>query len=169
LGNLVNRVLNMTTRFAGGIVPAAEIEEEPERDLKAAWNKTKDEFITLSEGFQFHLALERAFGFFTAVNGYIEKRAPFKLAKLTDARDQALLRTSLATIAEGLRCGVSLLPAVMPETTQKIYAVLAYTPAPVWREDLGWGSALLGHKVAEALILFPRPESSAPANEKKKV
>jgi len=30
LGNLVNRVLNMTNRFAGGIVPAAEILEDPE-------------------------------------------------------------------------------------------------------------------------------------------
>ena len=166
LGNLVNRVLNMTTRFSAGIIPAAEIDEEPERDLKAVWTKTKGDFISLCEGFQFHLALERTFTFFTAVNGYIEKRAPFKLAKSTELRDQALLRTSLATIAEALRCGVSLLPAVMPETTQKIYAVLAHEPGVVWQDELVWGNRLLGHKVAEALILFPRQQISATPEKK---
>jgi methionyl-tRNA synthetase len=142
--------------------------EDPERDLQAAWTKTSEEFITLCEGFQFHLALERTFSFFTAVNGYIEKRAPWKLGKSTEPRDQALLRTSLATIAEALRCGVSLLPAVMPETTQKIYAVLAHEPSKVWRDELVWGNRLFGRKVAEAAILFPRPEPTVPAPEKKK-
>ena len=105
LGNLVNRTLNMTTRFAAGVVPAADpsADEDLERNLRALWAKTRDEFIPLCEGFQFHTALERAMIFLTETNAYIEKRAPWKLGKSTEAKDQALLRTALATMAEALR------------------------------------------------------------------
>ncbi len=158
LGNLVNRTLNMTTRFGGGIVPAAGPAAEAEQELHALWNKTRDEVIPLCEGFQFHTALEKTFAFITATNAYIEKRAPWKLGKSTAEADQVLLRTSLATMAEALRLGVALLQAVMPATTEKINAVLGYTPGAIWRDELVWGSKLAGSKVAEALVLFPRPQ-----------
>jgi len=160
LGNLVNRALNMTNRFAAGLVPAAETAEEPELALRALWEKTRDEVIALNEGFQFHIALERTFAFITATNAYIEARAPWKLGKSADAKDQALLKTTLATIAEALRLGVSLLPAVMPGTTKKIHDVLGYAAGPVWRDELVWGDRLTGRKVAATAILFPRPEAA---------
>lgn len=159
LGNLVNRTLNMTNRFAGAVVPVVDREEEPEADLRAQWEKTRDEVITLHESFQFHVALERTFAFITATNAYIDRRAPWKLGKSTETNDQALLRTALATMAEALRLGVSLLAAVMPGTTRKIHDVLGYTPGPVWREELVWGGRLAGCKVAATAILFPRPSA----------
>jgi methionyl-tRNA synthetase len=168
LGNLVNRTLNMTNRFGGGVVPAsgasaAEIAADaalaPERELRALWDKTREEFLTLNEGFQFHIALERAFGFITATNRYVEQRAPWKLGKSTEPADQALLKTSLATMAEALRLAATLLPAVMPTTTEKIYAVIGYTPAGTWRDRLVWSETLTGAKVAETAILFPRPQA----------
>ncbi len=159
LGNLVNRVLNMTNRFAGGVVPAADTAGEWELGLGALWAATRDEVIALHEAFQFHLALERVIAFVTATNAYIEKRAPWKLGKSAEPADQALLRTSLATMAEALRLGVGLLAAVMPGTTEKIYGVLGHQPGPVWREELVWGTRLTGHKVAESAILFPKPET----------
>lgn len=162
LGNLVNRTLNMTNRFAGGVVPAPDesaLNLEPERELRALWEKTRDEFITLCEGFQFHIALERAFAFVTATNRYVEQRAPWKLGKSTEPADQALLRTSLATMAEALRLGASLLPAVMPDTTDKIHGVLGYGATGGWREGLVWGERLTGARVAETAILFPRPQA----------
>ena len=57
LGNLVNRTLNMLNRFAGGVVPAAGEPEEAEREVQALWEKTRGEFLSLSEGFQFHACL----------------------------------------------------------------------------------------------------------------
>ena len=166
LGNLVNRTLNMTTRFAGGVVPAAEGGDELDQSLRALWEKTRDEFIPLCEGFQFHIALERAVFFLTETNAYIEKRAPWKLGKSTEAKDQALLRTSLATMAEALRLAVALIQHVTPATTEKINAVLGYTPGVEWRSDLNWDGRLAGCKVAGALVLFPRPAPSQ-APEKK--
>ncbi|MCX6951401.1 MAG: class I tRNA ligase family protein [Verrucomicrobia bacterium] len=169
LGNLVNRTLNMTTRFAAGVVPAAEVEEDLEKNLRDLWTKTRDEFIPLCEGFQFHTALERAMVFLTETNAYIEKRAPWKLGKSAEAKDQALLRTSLATMAEALRLAVALIQHVTPTTTEKINAVLGHKPGAVWRDELNWGGKLTGVKVAEALVLFPRPAppEKAPAAAKK--
>ena len=71
----------MTTRFSAGVVPAAEVAEDPEKELHALWEKTRDEVVSLSEGFQFHTGLERTMMFITATNAYIEKRAPWKLGK----------------------------------------------------------------------------------------
>ncbi|HXA14556.1 MAG TPA: methionine--tRNA ligase [Opitutaceae bacterium] len=160
LGNLVNRTLNMTTRFAGGVVPAPvdSAEEEPERALKELWKTTHTEFIQLCEGFQFHLALERLMVFLTAINGHIELRAPWKLAKSTEPGAAALLPTVLATMAEALRLGAALLQPVMPSTTEKIQAALGHAPAAAWRDELEWGTRLTGAKVSPGLVLFPRPE-----------
>ena len=165
LGNLINRTLNMTTRFGAGLIPAAGPAEDVEKELQALWDKTRTEVIPLCEGFQFHAALDRTFAFITATNAYIEKRAPWKLGKSTTEADQTLLRTALATMAEALRLGAALLQAVMPTTTEKINGVLGYTPGAIWRDELAWGSRLTGRKVAEALVLFPRPQPAdkAPA------
>ena len=161
LGNLVNRTLNMTTRFAGGVLPAAGVTEDFEQSLQALWTKTRDEFIPLCEGYQFHTALERAMFFLTETNAYIEKRAPWKLGKSTDPKDGALLRTALATMAESLRLAVALIQHVTPATSAKINEVLGYAPGPVWRDELNWGAKLNGAKVAPALVLFPRPSPPA--------
>ncbi len=157
LGNLVNRTLNMSTRFAGGVLPAAELVEDPERELHALWTKTRDEAVPMAEGLQFHTALERGMAFVTATNAYIEKRAPWKLGKSSAPGDQALLRTSLATMAEALRLAVALMQHVTPATTEKINSVLGYTPGANWLEELQWGTRLNGAKVAPSLVLFPRP------------
>ncbi|MBX3735423.1 MAG: methionine--tRNA ligase [Candidatus Didemnitutus sp.] len=162
LGNLVNRTLNMTTRFAAGVVPTFEVTEDPERELQALWPKTRDEFLTLCDGFQFHIALERAMQFITATNAYIEKRAPWKLAKDPSPAAQAQLRTTLATIAEALRLGSALLWPVMPSAVDKIRTGLALPPLAQWEGELEWGGRLAGAKLGAVDILFPKP-----ATEKK--
>ena len=161
LGNLVNRTLNMTNRFAGGVLPPAEVEDEVERGLKEAWSRTRDEAIRLAEDFQFHVALERTFAFVTATNAYIEKRAPWKLGKSTVTEDQALLRTSLATMAEALRLAVTLLEPVMPGTTGKVHGLLGTAANGTWHERLVWGKTLDGCRVGQTAILFPKPTAPA--------
>jgi methionyl-tRNA synthetase len=158
LGNLVNRTLNMTTRFAGGVLPAAEVPEEPEREVHELWARTAPECVALCEGFQFHTALERTMAFVTATNAYIEKRAPWKLGKSPDPQDQARLRTALATMAEALRLATALLQHVIPGAAARIREVLGYTPGANWRDELAWDGRLTGRKVAESLVLFPRPK-----------
>ena len=157
LGNLVNRVLNMPTRFAGGKVPPPAGEGEAEAELRKLWEATRAEYAPLFDQFQFHTALERLFVFIRSINGYIEKRAPWKLGKSEEAADKALLATSLATMAEALRLASVALRPVMPGATEKINAVLGYRPRGTWEEEFAWDGRLAGSKVADALVLFPRP------------
>lgn len=157
LGNLVNRTVHMTHRYLGGVIAAAEVDEEPERELRALWERTRADTLQLCEGLQFHSALERTFGFIKAINRYAEQRSPWKLAKSAEPCDRALVRTALATMAEALRCGVALLAPVMPGTVEKVFATLGYVPAPTWQERLAWGNSLAGNRLGEAVILFPRP------------
>jgi methionyl-tRNA synthetase len=158
LGNLVNRTLNMTTRFAAGVLPAAEGADDLDRELQGLWAKTGPEIVTLCENFQFHTALERTMAFLTATNSYIDKRAPWKLGKSTVEADLALLRTTLATIAEAARLAAVAMQHVTPSSTRKITAALGYSPSGDWRAELQWGTKLNGAKVEPALVLFPRPE-----------
>ncbi|MFW6217567.1 MAG: methionine--tRNA ligase [Verrucomicrobiota bacterium] len=158
LGNLVSRLLNMGGRYTGGKVPAASVDEAPERDLRALWEQTKDELIPLFEGFQFHKALERIFAFLSGVNRYAETRAPWKLAKSEDPADRAKLETSLATMAEALRLAVLMLTPVMPATAAKVRDLIGAEALETVDGELDWGSRLEGRDLGEKTILFPRPE-----------
>ena len=161
LGNLVNRVLNMTGRFAGGSVPAAGPEGDAEAELRKLWEATAADYVALFGKYQFHTGLERLFAFVKAINGYVEKRAPWRLAKSAEAADRALLATSLATMAEALRLASVALRPVMPVATDRINGVLGYRPAGAWADELTWGGRLLGAKLAPSLVLFPRPLPAA--------
>jgi methionyl-tRNA synthetase len=163
LGNLINRTLNMTGRFAGSVVPVAGGPGDPERELQTLWATTHVEAIRLYEGFQFHTALDRTLNFIKAINRYAEQRAPWKLGKSAALADQELLRTSLATMAEALRLGVTLLAPVMPGTTERTYAALGCTPAARWSDALQWGDTLAGAQLQPGLVLFPRPPAEKPA------
>jgi methionyl-tRNA synthetase len=161
LGNLANRVLNMTNRFAGGVIPAAGADGDAETELRTLWESTGGDYVTLFEGFQFHTALERLFTFIRSINAYVEKRAPWKLGKSQEPADKALLATSLATMAEALRLAAVALRPVMPGATAKIEGVLGYAPSGTWVGELAWGTRLAGCPVAASLVLFPRPQAAA--------
>lgn len=158
LGNLVSRLLNMGGRYTEGKVPAAEVEEAPEKALKQLWADTEKELVSLFEDFQFHKALDRIFTFVSGINRYAETRAPWKLAKSEDAADQAALRTSLATMAEALRLAVVLLTPVMPEISGKIRTLIGAEEIELLEGQLEWGEQLEGKALGEKTILFPRPE-----------
>jgi methionyl-tRNA synthetase len=146
----------MTQRFAAGAVPAADLAEEAEAELRALWDKTRAEYLQLCEGFQFHAALERLFVFVKSINAYIEKRAPWKLGKSAEEKDKARLRAALASMAESLRLSACALRPVMPETADKILGVLGGKKGPTWLQELDWGSSLAGNPVSQSLVLFPR-------------
>jgi len=158
LGNLVSRLLNMGSRYTGGKVPAAEIEESPETELKQLWVDIQDELIPLFEDFQFHKAIDRIFSFISGINRYTESRAPWKLAKSESTEDQLALHTSLATMAEALRLAVVMLTPIMPVISDKIRGLLGADNFDLIEGQLEWGTSLTGKDLGEKTILFPRAE-----------
>lgn len=161
LGNLVSRLLNMGGRYTEGKVPAASVEEEPEKALRDLWSEVEVELLPLFEGFQFHKALDRIFTFVSGINKYAETRAPWKLAKSEDPADQAKLNTSLAYMAEALRLAVVMLTPVMPEISEKIRGLVGAPSFDRLDGQLVWGNTLEGCTLGEKAILFPRPERKA--------
>ncbi len=156
LGNLVSRFLNMSKRYCESIVPKAEIEEEPEADIKNLWSKTKSEYCELCDGFQFHQALDRTFTFIREINRYIEIRSPWKLAKSEENTDRKILETTLATIGESLRLSAALLYPIMPNISTQIYQLVGIEKIGLMNEELAWSNCLEGNSVAEKAILFPK-------------
>jgi methionyl-tRNA synthetase len=123
---------------------------------------TRDEVIPLCEGFQFHTRVgTNPVTSSPRPTPTSRSVRPGNSASRPKPKDQALLRTSLATMAEALRLAVALIQHVTPGTTEKVNVVLGYNPSAVWREELNWGTRLNGAKVAPALVLFPRPQPPA--------
>ena len=159
LGNLVSRLLNMAGRNFPDGLPAATVAEDPEAELKAGWEKCRQEVLTAYEQFQFHSALEKTFAFITSLNRYAEIRAPWKLAKSEEEKDQQLLATTLANLAEGLRLANAFLKPVMPDISDKISGLLGQDPVELWEGQLEWSDRLNGQVLGGKTILFPRPEA----------
>jgi methionyl-tRNA synthetase len=159
LGNCLARLLNMASRYSGGKVPAATVEEEPERTLRAEWEKFAPEIYPLCDEFQFHTLLEKLNIFVKAVNRYLDVRSPWKLAKSADPADQARVATSLAHLAEGLRLIAATLAPVMPEVSARILGLLGQPPVEKWDGQLAWGTSLSGAALGEKVILFPKIEA----------
>ena len=161
LGNLVSRLLNMGGRYLSEGIPAQTVREAPELALHEHWQATAAEVESLFEGFQFHRALERVFGFISGINKYAETRAPWQLAKSDLAEDRARLETSLAFMAEGLRLAAVALTPIMPEISGRILALVGAQPVTRWQGQFEWGDTLVGKQLCEKTILFPRPEKKS--------
>ncbi|MCC5835597.1 MAG: methionine--tRNA ligase [Opitutales bacterium] len=158
LGNLVNRLLNMANRHFPQGLPAPEVEEDPEITVHKQWEETRKAVLAGYDDFQFHSGLERTLLFVSVLNRYAEIRAPWKLAKSEDPKDREILRTSLATMAEGIRLATHFLQPVMPETAERIFGLLGQSNPELWEGQLDWSPRLTGTVLGEKTILFPRPE-----------
>jgi methionyl-tRNA synthetase len=159
LGNLVNRLLNMVGRNYAGAIPAAAADEDLEKNLRQLWNDSIKKYHEDFADYQVSHALEALWVFISAMNAYIEARAPWKLAKSTDAADRARLDSCLAHVAEGLRLVGTILTPVMPATCDKLLTNIGRPVATHFEGELTWSAACTGSKVAEKCILFPPIEA----------
>ena len=162
LGNLVNRLLNMVGRNYGGSIPAPSADEDLEKSLRELWSVTQKKYFDSFASYQISHALESLWVFVSAMNAFIETRAPWKLAKSTDPLDKARLDSCLAYVAEGLRLVGTVLLPIMPESAAKLLVNIGQ-PVPIQFDgQLNWSTICTGSKVSEKCILFPPIEDSAP-------
>ena len=156
LGNLLSRLLHMLERYCGGLVPEPPVRGKPEENLSLLWEETKDRVMNDFSGYRFNQALDHLFGFFRSINKYADERSPWKLAKSDKAEDQQYLQTSLATMVEALRLGNVFLAPIMPEVHYAINERLGLPSCLAWKQELVWGDRLVGKKLGQKTILFPR-------------
>ena len=167
LGNLLQRSLTMIERFAQGTVPAHTHAAETEMEVRL--RKTINGLFTSAErhitSLEFNRALESIWELVQLGNQYVDKSAPWTLAKKPE--DKARLQTVLYHAGETLRILSLVLYPFMPHTAQEMARQLGLTvdlanPQP---DELNWGFLPPGTKIARGQPLFPRIETTKKPGE----
>jgi methionyl-tRNA synthetase len=162
LGNLLNRVVSMLSRYRSGAIPAPAEPGPLETELQQAVQEGRMHAEAALERWELNTALAATWNVVRRANRYIEQHAPWKLAR-QPGREQEL-DTVLYSAAEVMRLLAILLTPYIPSASERLLAQLGQ-PAPQsgdWRRVGNWGACHLT-RVAPGPLLFPRIElSTAP-------
>ncbi len=165
LGNLLSRTLTLVERFSKGAIP------EPVPSAQGAKGAMEQELARTAESLvaekllthlavdrlEFNRALEAIWGLVQLGNQYIDKTAPWNLAK--NPKDQPRLDTVLYHAAETLRFLTLALFPFMPHTAEEMKRQLGLQlnfSKPLLAGDVHWGGLLPGTVIAKGQALFPR-------------
>lgn len=165
LGNLYSRVLGMTAKYFGSVVPPRGVAGENENAVLDLARNSFRNFQDLFGNVRFSNALESLWELVRALNKYVDSTAPWALAKEGKLEE---LQAVMYTLLECLRkISLHLLP-VMPGTALTLLEQLGQTvdPAKVFLPDevSSFGKLEPGTPVAGASNLFPRVEKEKRAN-----
>jgi methionyl-tRNA synthetase len=167
LGNLVSRTLAMLGNFSNKMVPLPDPQTETELDhqlqqiASALYGKIEEHL----RRFEFHRALETIWGLVQMANQYIDKTAPWILAK--DPEKTPRLHTVLFHLTETLRFLAYALSPFLPHTAETMKTRLGLTvdiPASTQPDSLTWGEYTYTNPVSKGTALFPKkdmPSTSA--------
>lgn len=157
IGNLASRTIAMVDRYSGGIVPSAgrtEVDEANEADL-AKYHAA----MGGARGFLLHEALQAVLRTVTRANEYVDRKAPWKLAK--DPALKTQLDVVLASLIRQLaRQAVYLFP-FMPGKMTELWSALGApgTPAEERFENLP-SLSTDGWRVTKIDPLFPKADAA---------
>lgn len=179
LGNCASRVATMTQRSCGGKIPAAGPEVTGSAELRSAVEASVAKAKAAVAVVALDTAAAAGLEIVRAVDGFIEKTQPFKLAK--DESRAAELSTILYHCAESLRIASVILWPVLPEKIESFWGALELDYAAriaAGEADIvawtAWGGLAAGQALGK-VSLFPRykevkeatpPPAKAPKKEK---
>jgi methionyl-tRNA synthetase len=165
LGNLLSRTVTLIHRFCDGAVPTPDPSTVTglETDLQAAAEvliqTTMPHHLRRME---FNRTLEATWGLVQLGNQYIDKTAPWVLAK--DPASAPRLRTVLFHAAETLRFLCLAANPFMPQTAEEMARQLGlsldFSQAPL-KSPIVWGGGDPGATVVKGKALFPRVDAVA--------
>jgi methionyl-tRNA synthetase len=153
-GNLASRAISMVERYFDGIIPKGarnEIDKADEADLETYHASIGP------KGFQLHEALRAVWLTVARGNEYVDRQAPWKLAR--DPASRAELENTLATLMRQLaRQAVYLWPFI-PGKSEELWRSLG---APGTPHEAGFAALdkldPAGWKVNKGAALFPKAE-----------
>ncbi|HEY3133634.1 MAG TPA: class I tRNA ligase family protein, partial [Gemmatimonadaceae bacterium] len=154
LGNLASRTTSMVERYCNGVVPRGERNEIDDADLRDL-SAYHDSFGP--KGFLLHEALKAVWQTIARANEYVDRQAPWKLAK--DPANRAALESTLATLVRQLaRQAVYLFP-FMPGKAEELWKALG-APGSLGEMRFDRLAKLdpSGWKVQKGAPLFPKAE-----------
>lgn len=161
LGNLLSRTVSMIERYRGGAVPAYD-----DASIAASASWLAPEIAQYHQAMGRHLlheALAAAWRIIARANEYVDRQAPWKLAK--DPARNADLDVTLATLVHVLARVALMTEPFMPIKAQEMWRQLG-APGNVdearWTDDAQLPIDVRGWTVQKGLGLFPR-EVTGPA------
>ena len=157
-GNLASRVISMVERYCDGIVPAGARTDVDARD--AAGLVEYHEAMDGTRGFLLHEALRIIWQSVARGNEYVDRQAPWKLAK--DPATRAELETTLASLVRQLARQAVLVAPFMPEKAQALWTQLGAT-RPLANQRFHTLATLdaTGWQVQKGEPLFPKEKPAA--------
>jgi methionyl-tRNA synthetase len=119
-GNLVNRVLNMTKRYFGGVVPEPGELTDVDQALLAAIDGGFADVAELYDGCKFRAVTQELLRLSSLVNQYLEETSPWSMAK----RDLPGTGRTLYTALQAISALKVMWAPVLPFTSQAVHELL---------------------------------------------
>jgi methionyl-tRNA synthetase len=170
LGNLLSRTLTVIERNCGGTIPEPAPDEtsELEKELRAAAESLHDRLAQhlSADRLEFNRALEAVGNLIQLADQYIDKTAPWTLAKKPESRPR--LQTVLYHASETLRLLCLAIAPFMPQTAEVMARQLGLDTAPSLAAQVRasrWGGLIPGTKIAKGPALFPRIDQTKPTTQ----
>jgi len=150
LGNFLNRLLPLISRYANGRIPAPASAKE----VVSSAQEAVSGFAKEMEKLDFSAALRAVWAYLGMLNRWIDARAPWALAKKGEKEELARV---LYCLAEGLRIVAALISPILPNASTAIQQQLGLpAQAAKWQDLTEWGKLPAGARIQPAEPLFPR-------------
>ncbi len=159
LGNLVSRSLTMLERYFKGVLPPSGADAAGDEELIGFALKVPGQMDVLMNDLQFGSALTELWQLVRQCNKYIDKNAPWDLAKDSDGAGMEKLKTVMYNLTEGIRFIAVLLQPYMPQTAESILEQLGLAGQAKyyeWQSLKEWGAMKPGGILKRGEDLFPR-------------
>ena len=157
LGNLVNRTISMTNKYFGGVAVNYGVSDPVDESLFEVVTSTASKVTARMDKLRVADAITDIFTLFKRCNKYIDKTAPWVLAK--DESKKERLSTVMYNLIDSILIGASLLEPFMPETAKKIADSLN-APLRTMDQVSTMGTYPSGNKVTDQpQILFARVDA----------
>jgi methionyl-tRNA synthetase len=155
LGNLASRSIAMVEKYCGGVVPAAArtaLDDADATDVEA-YHAAMDG----RNGYLLHEGLQAVWRSVARGNEYVDRQAPWKLAK--DPTQRAALEETMAALMRHLGRHAILLSPFMPQKAQELWQQLG-APGPVLAQRSEGVQSLdaSGWHVSKGAPLFPKEQ-----------
>lgn len=152
LGNTASRAVSMTEKFLNGQIPKKPADGPI---ANAAADAVAAHRLHM-EKMEPHRALEATWRLLSAINGHIQERQPWALAKQGES-GRAELEATLYESLEGLRIASLLIEPFMPSIAERLRVQIGATGLPVNLVDAAtWGLLPAGASIGKIEALFPR-------------
>jgi methionyl-tRNA synthetase len=157
LGNASSRVLAMARRYFGGKTPPEACEESALRD---AAEHAARRYLEAMDSYEFQRALEAVWELLTAIDGYVNEKAPWAIVK-SEGAASSQLRHVLYNCLEAWGRSALMVGPVMPAASARLLSQLGVPAGTAGEEALRWGGLRVNQRLGEEGALFPRADVEA--------